>query len=75
MKLNKKKLEIYGLYFGCPEIKPLDTCPFKKYRKGSAVEKLKLLEKMPDEEIDHILRQHHKCLLKRMETNLLQPVL
>ena len=66
-----KKLEMYGLYFGCPEIKPLADCPFEKYRNDSATTKLNLLEKLTEEETDRILKHHKKCLVSRIQQNII----
>ena len=70
MKPTDKRVDIYGLFFGCPEIHPLQDCPFAPLRKHSAIEKINILEKLADENVDELLLDHHNCLSNRINQNI-----
>lgn len=65
--LSDKKIFVFGLMMDCPQGQPLATCPFKKYRKLSIIERIDCLENISDKEIDKMIKHHYECLWIRIK--------
>ena len=66
MELSDKKIWLYGLFYACPEGKPLVDCPIEKYRSLPEKEKIIILENLTEEEVEEIIKHHNQCLLRRI---------
>jgi len=71
MKLTVHQLNLFGLCFGCPEIKPLAGCHIEKYRNMTALKKMNFVEGISTDEAKNLMDQHQKCLIKRMNDNVI----
>ncbi|RMG39829.1 MAG: hypothetical protein D6719_12365 [Candidatus Dadabacteria bacterium] len=60
-----KKVWARGLIVACPFGKELPDCPLREVRKLPLKERFKILEAMPEEELDRILEHHEKCSARR----------
>ena len=66
MELTDKKIWLFGLFVACPEGEPMPDCPLEKYRSLQVKEKLTILEKLSEEEVEEIINHHHQCVLRRV---------
>lgn len=66
MELTDKKIWLYGLFVACPEGNPLPDCPLEQYRSLPDKEKIKILENFSEEEVEEIIKHHHKCVFRRV---------
>jgi hypothetical protein len=53
---------VIDLVAKCPRRNPLPDCPAIEIRRSPIRERVSLVEKMPDWEIDAILGHHRKCI-------------
>lgn len=56
---------IVGLFFACPFLKALDTCPFEPYRKEQFPQRLDVIKNMTFENIIQLEQYHKNCLNAR----------
>jgi len=66
MELTDTKIWVYGLLVACPQGKPLSDCPLEKYRIGSNKDRLNVLEKFTEEQVEEIIKHHNQCLFRRV---------
>jgi hypothetical protein len=65
LDLEDKNAWVQGLMVDCPLGRALDTCPANEVRKLPIKERLVLVRKMDEEQIDQIISHHVGCLAKR----------
>jgi len=59
---------IMGLTVDCPYRKPLSGCSIDQFRNITFEEAHKQVYKLPDDEIEHILKCHKDCFSQREQS-------
>ena len=62
---EETKLLVKKLTVQCPQEEPLPDCPLSALRELSLVEKLEMVDKMPLDQLENIVRYHDNCLQER----------
>lgn len=62
---SKLTIDLYGLLFACPFFKAESDCPFKKYRQMPYDKAVDVLENLPDEDVNMLIKHHSQCQRNR----------
>lgn len=62
----KAKSILAGLIFECPQGTPLEECQLRGMRSLPAIERVRWLHSLPDEDIQHLVDRHKLCLQNRL---------
>ena len=62
---DEKNMWVQGLLVECPLNKALAECPLNEMRKLPLAERINIVKKMSDEDIDLIIEHHKGCITKR----------
>ena len=62
---DKKRVWAKGLIVECPLGDALEDCPLNEIRKLPLRERLQIIKKMSDEELDEAIAHHEQCLKNR----------
>ena len=63
--LEHKRAWVIGLLTRCPLDKALDDCPAKDIRSLSDLDRMNLVDRMDENQLDEIIAHHRKCLRER----------
>lgn len=64
-KLRDKRAWVKGVLVECPLGTPLESCPANKVRGLPLPELVRIVNEMPDEQLDVIIAYHENCLKQR----------
>jgi hypothetical protein len=64
-KLRDKKTWVKGILVDCPLGTPLDSCPANKIRTLPVHELTKIVNGLPNDQLDAIIEHHENCLKQR----------
>ena len=70
VELPNKRAWVLGLACECPFGEKLSTCCLGEIRKKHLKARINLVKNMSEEELDRIITDHKKCLVKRERRRL-----
>jgi len=65
VKEQEKKIWLFGVFTTCPLKVTLESCPFKKFRQLSAINRWSYINGLNVSEIDDYIKLHKGCLFER----------
>ena len=70
MDLTDIRVWLFGLIIGCPMGKSLENCPADKLRNLPVTDIIKIVENMPEDELNDLISYHKSCLKEREKNKL-----